>query len=73
MKGILLTLYDLFSLVTTISNRSNTHELKPIRKCAKLMEILLNCYGHNIHANQQTKCLSINKDNRMTKHGARIE
>jgi hypothetical protein len=26
------------------------------------MEIFLNCYGHNIHANQQTKCLSINKD-----------
>jgi hypothetical protein len=64
----------LFSLVTTISNPSNTHELKPKRKCAKLMEIFLNCYGHNnIHANQQTKCLSINKDNRMTKDGARIE
>jgi hypothetical protein len=37
------------------------------------MEIFLNCYGHNIHANQKTKCLSINKDNQMTKHGARIE
>lgn len=42
------------------------------KKSAKLLEIFLNCYGHNIHANQQTKCLSINKYNCMTKHGARI-